>query len=290
MHGVSHTWDFLATWTIDPVVIDGILLTALLYLWGVLIVGSQRTDRSWPRGKTVCFMSGLATVWIALLGPIGSFDGMFFWAHMTQHMLLMMIAAPLIILGDPVLLIMRVASKDVRRRRLVPLLRSRVVRICTDPVLTWLVFAGVLVGAHFSGFYNYALDHEWAHTYIEHPMFLGAALLYFYPILGSTAHRLSAAGKIISLLAMMVPEAMTGFFLYASPYVMYPHYALQDPPFGLEALPDQQLGGALMWAGSMLIDTAWVALAAREWLRADARRTRRVDQGLLPLTSRSSHP
>ena len=70
---------------------------------------------------------------------------------------------------------------------------------------------------------------------------------------------------------------MTGFFIYASPYVMYPFYARVDRPFGPGALADQQLGGALMWAGSMLIDAGWVTLAAYAWLLSEARRGRRLD-------------
>jgi cytochrome c oxidase assembly factor CtaG len=272
-------WTILTTWSFDPLVGSGLLLVAAGYLWAAALITRRFPGTPWPRRYSVAFLGGLALLWIALLGPIGSFDDVFFWAHMTQHMILMMVAAPLLLLGAPVLLILRVSPADVRRRRVLPVLHSRAVRILSDPVLTWLLFVLVLVGTHFSPFYDYALRHAWAHELIEHPLYLGAALLYYYPLVGANAapRKLPPAARVLSLFLMMVPEAMTGFFIYASPFVMYPYYTSVARPFGPSALVDQQLGGALMWAGSMLLDTAWVALAARDWLRADARKTRRVD-------------
>jgi cytochrome c oxidase assembly factor CtaG len=76
---------------------------------------------------------------------------------------------------------------------------------------------------------------------------------------------------------MMTPETMTGFFIYATGYVMYPFYLTVDRPFGPSALRDQQWGGALMWSGSMIIDAVWVTLAAREWLRNEHEVARRID-------------
>ncbi|MEO6702372.1 MAG: cytochrome c oxidase assembly protein, partial [Jatrophihabitantaceae bacterium] len=219
---------------------------------------------------------------LAILGPVGGFDDIFFWAHMTQHLILTMLAAPLLVLGEPVLLILRVATPAWRRRRVVPILRSKVIRWLTDPVATWLLFVVVLLGTHFSPFYDYALNHSWVHDFVEHPLYLIAALLFYYPLLATNPgpRTLAPAGRVISLALMMVPEAFTGFFIYATPYVMYPFYASVQRPFGPGVLADQQLGGALMWSSSMLLDTAWLALAAREWLRADARRTRRLDAAL----------
>jgi putative copper resistance protein D len=76
---------------------------------------------------------------------------------------------------------------------------------------------------------------------------------------------------------MMVPEAMSGFFIYASAYVRYPYYLTVHRPFGPGPLKDQQLGGALMWAGSMIVDSVWVAMAVHEWLRSEERRAHRLD-------------
>lgn len=287
---MRNAWQVLSTWTFDPLVVAGLILAAFSYLWAARVVSRAHPNQPWPIRQFSCFIGGLALLWIALLGPIGSYDDVFFWAHMTQHMIMMMVAAPLLVLGEPALLVLRASTPEFRKRRLLPLLRSRLMRWLSDPVLTWLAFVGVLTGTHFSPFYDYALRHQWAHEFVEHPLYLAVAVLYYYPIIGSNpgARRLSPASRVVSLLLMMVPEALTGFFLYASPFVVYPYYATVARPFGPDVLADQQLGGALMWAGSMLLDTAWVALAAREWLRHDARRVRRTDAAVVIESAKAS--
>ena len=273
---------FLGTWTFDPALGVPLVMATVLYSWGAWTVSARHRDSPWPGRNTVFFQSGVVLLWVSLLGPVGSFDDTFFWAHMVQHMVVIMIAAPLLLLGAPVLLILRVSSPGFRRQWVVPVLRSRAAYALTNPVTTWLILALVIVGAHFTPFYEYALEHEGIHRFVEHPMFLGAALLYFYPLLPGnlTTRKVSPAARMVSLSLMMVPETMTGFFIYASPFVMYPFYAQVDRPFGPATLADQQLGGALMWAGSMAIDAVWISLAAHEWLLGEARKARRLDSVL----------
>jgi cytochrome c oxidase assembly factor CtaG len=158
-------------------------------------------------------------------------------------------------------------------------LRSRILTTLTRPAVGWLLFAGVLVGTHFSPFYEFALEHPWAHEYLEHPLYLGVGLLYYYPLLpGNPGPRPVPYGvRAVSLFSMMFPETMSGFFLYASTYVMYPFYLHAARPFGPPPLVDQRLGGALMWGGSMIIDTVWVTLAVVAWLRSEGRLATRID-------------
>ena len=114
------------------------------------------------------------------------------------------------------------------------MLRSRPVRLLTNPVLTWVLFAGALIGTHFTPFYNYALTHPVVHDYVEHPLYLGVALLYFYPLVGANPfpHGPPPLAKVVSLVLMMAPEALTGFFIYTARSVLYPAYAVSRP-FGL---------------------------------------------------------
>ena len=277
----------LGTWTFDPFVGVGILACGGCYLWAARVVGRRTPFIPWPHRYTVSFMSGLALTWFVVLGPVGAYDDIFFWAHMVQHIALMMVVAPLLLLGAPVLLILRVSSRPIRRKYVVPVLRSRAVAILTDPVISWLLFAGVLLGTHFSPFYDFALRHPLVHDYLEHPLYLGVALIYYYPLLspGPAPRRLSYGVRAISLALMMVPEAMTGFFIYASGYLLYPYYATVSRPFGPAALEDQQFGGALMWGGGMIIDSIWVVLAVLAWLQNEERRAHQIDvQTLADLT------
>ncbi len=279
MRRVDRVLTILATWTFDPVLGLGLIVCACAYLQGLRILTMRGQSPPWPRRYTVCFFSGLALTWFVLLGPIGAYDDIFFWAHMTQHLAIMMVAAPLLVLGAPVLLLLRVSSRQFRRRRLVPILRSRAVAAVTHPVVGWLLFAGVLVGTHFSPFYDFALQHPLVHRYVEHPLYLGAALVYYYPLLSPNPapHRLHYGLRAVSLSLMMVPEAMSGFFIYASSYLLYPYYGAVSRPFGPGPLEDQQFGGALMWAGSMIIDSIWVAIAVHEWLRSEERLAHQID-------------
>ncbi|MEO8518677.1 MAG: cytochrome c oxidase assembly protein [Dermatophilaceae bacterium] len=270
---------FLSSWSFDPALVLVLVSAAVSYTWAARTVSARQPEAPWSARASTCFQSGIALLWVVLQGPTGVFDDTFFWAHMVQHIVLVMVCAPLLLLGAPVLLILRVSSPQVRRRWLVPILRSRPVGVLTDPVVTWLLLAAVVVGTHFTPFYELALESSFLHRFVEHPLYLGAALLYFYPLLpGNLAtRRVAPAGRVVSLFLMMVPETMTGFFIYASPYVMYPFYEHVQRPFGPGALADQQLGGALMWAGSMLIDAGWVTLAAYAWLRSEEAKGRRGD-------------
>jgi cytochrome c oxidase assembly factor CtaG len=269
----------LGTWSFDPVFATGLIGVAAAYLAGVRQVGRRSPTMPWPRRHTASFLSAVALTWIVVLGPVGSYDDTFFWAHMVQHIALMMVIAPLLLLGAPVLLVLRVSPRNVRRRWVTPILRSRVVSWLTHPAVGWAIFAGVLLGTHFSPFYNFALEHPLVHEYVEHPLYLGAALVYYYPLLSVNPgpRRVSYGLRALSLFSMMFPETMTGFFIYSSNYLMYGFYADVHRPFGPAPIADQQFGGALMWGGSMLIDSVWVVLAVCDWLRNEKRVAERID-------------
>jgi putative copper resistance protein D len=279
---------FLTTWTFEPVPAALLIASAAAYIGGVRRLGQQPNKPRWPARCTISFLSGLTLIWLVVLGPIGAFDDIFFWSHMIQHIVLMMLAAPLLLLGNPILLLLRVSPREVRHAYIVPVLRSRVVLFLTNPLVGWLIFAGVLVGTHFSPFFNYSLNHPLVHDYVEHSLYLGAALVYYYPLLGqnSVPRKTSPSLRVISLFTMMIPETMTGFFLYASNYLLYPFYRTVGRPFGPNPLRDQQLAGALMWGGSMVIDSVWVSIAVLEWLHSEERRSHRVDLETLAMATR----
>jgi cytochrome c oxidase assembly factor CtaG len=288
---VDRVLTVLGSWTFDPLLGLVLIACGCGYAWAVRTLSRRQSMIAWPRRYTVSFFAGLALTWFVLLGPVGAYDDVFFWAHMTQHIMIMMVAAPLLLLGAPVLLLLRVSSRRVRRRYVLPVLRSRAVAALTHPVVSWALFAGVIVGTHFSPFYDFALRHPLVHLYVEHPLYLSAALVYYYPLLSPNPvrNRLSPGLRVVSLSLMMVPEAMSGFFIYSSRYLLYPYYATVARPFGPAPLGDQQLGGALMWAAGMIIDSIWVALAAHEWLRSEERRAHRIDletlaQATLPVS------
>lgn len=254
-----------------------LIASTLLYLAGVATL--QRRQQSWSGWRATSFLAGVALIWLVVLGPVGAYDDTFFWDHMVQHMVLMMIAPPLLLLGSPVLLLLRVSRRRVRHDYLVPVLRSRLVTGVSNPVTGWLIFAGVLLGTHFSPLYDLALEHPLVHDYVEHPLYFGASLIYYYPLVGHNAvpRSVQPGVRVASLVTMMIPATMTGFFIYSANYLLYQHYAVVERPFGPGPLADQQLAGGLMWVGSMLIGSVWVVMAVLDWLRSEERRARRID-------------
>jgi putative copper resistance protein D len=267
---------FLSAWRVDLFIVVNLLLVAAWYAWAVRRVNARHPGARWHWGMTTAFMSGMALLSLVYLGPLAEWSHTFFWVHMTQHLVVTMAAAPLLVLGAPITLAFR-ASGARNRRALVRVLRTPIVRWLTNPVVTWLLFAGVLLGAHFTPFYNWALTNHGASILVEQPMFLVAALLYYLPLIGTNLlpRRPSHAARLISLGLMMIPEALIGAVIYFSPVILYPAFDTERP-FGPAPLPDQQLSGALMWALVMVIDAFWMMWVAAEWFASEERRGRRI--------------
>lgn len=270
---------FVSRWDPAPSALLAIVASAALYVAGAVRVSRRAPAHPWPAAATTCFLTGLAACAVAVVGPFGAYDDVFFWAHMAQHVLLTLVAAPLLVLGDPVLLVMRVSSHDTRLRILVPATRSRTARFLARPLVGWSLFVGVMLATHVPAVFDFALQHPWVHDYVEHPLYLATALVFFHPLLAPTTgpYRTPEAVRVLALFSVMVPMAFLGFFLYALPHLGYPFYAHVPRPFGPAPLGDQRLAGALMWSGSMVLSVAWVCLAGLRWLRAEERRAHRVD-------------
>ena len=269
---------FLAVWDLNLFLLLNIVAVTSWYAWASRRVRLADPRSRWPLAHAACFYSGMALLAIAYLGPLAAWSHTFFWVHMTQHLIVMMAAAPLLVLGAPVTLAFRASSGSTRRRLIVPVLRSRAVRLLTNPVFTWVLFASVLMGTHFTGFYDWALTNHDAGMFIEQPLFLIVALLYYFPILGSNlqSHRPSPATRLISMSLMMIPEALVGAVIYFASVVLYPSFGAERP-FGPDPLGDQQLAGALMWALVMIVDSAWMMVVAAEWFTSEERRSHRED-------------
>ncbi|MDQ6687861.1 MAG: cytochrome c oxidase assembly protein [Actinomycetota bacterium] len=276
---MSHAVTLLTGWDLAPVPLTGLVLAAVLYVVAARKVTRLVPAQPWPALETGCFLGGIFTTAVAILGPPGAFDDVFFYAHMTQHILLTMVAAPLFVLGDPALLVLRVSSPEFRRRWLVPVYRSRAVGFLVHPVVGWLLFVGVMVLSHVPAVYDFALTRPLVHDFVEHPLYLVTAVVFFYPLLGPTTgpRHLPEGLRVLSLFSVMLPMAMLGFFVYAASHVDYPFYAHVVRPFGPRPLSDQRLSGALMWASSMALSVGWMVLAGLRWLQSEERRSRRGD-------------
>ena len=270
---------FFGVWSFDAFIAANLLAAAIAYLFGVRRLHQTEPGARWPALRSASFLAGILLLALMYLGPLPAWSHTFFWAHMTQHLVVMMLAAPLIVLGAPITLIYRASSKQTRVLRLDPLFASRAVRLLSDPILTWILFAGVLLGTHFTPFYNWALVNHDLDIFVEQPLYLIAALLFYLPLIGSNSPWPSPAPalRLLSMALMMLPEAAIGAVIYFAPVVMYPAYESVVRPFGPAPLADQQLSGALMWALVMVVDSFWMMICAAEWFASEERRSHEVD-------------
>lgn len=207
----------------------------------------------------------------SFVGPLASAAHEYFWVHMVQHLLVMLVAAPLILLSAPVTRLLR-ASKGRMRKRLASALNSRTFRVLTHPLFTWLLFALVMWVTHFSPIYQLATENELVHL-AEHGAYLTAALLFWAPVIGvdPARHKLSWPVRIAYLLLALPLQSFLGLALYSSERPLYRTYP---------SLDDQRLGALIMWIGGDLVFVFAVALAIGGWMRADAREAKRIDKAL----------
>jgi cytochrome c oxidase assembly factor CtaG len=278
---VPEPTSLLSGWHPDPVVLAAVGLAAAAYL--VLV---RRVDRAHPRSRvprkrTAAWMAGLAVVLIALVSPVGGYATTLFSVHMVQHLLLTLIAAPLLLAAAPVTLLLRAAPADLRRRLLLPILHSRVVRLLAWPPLAWGAFTLVLWVSHFSPLFDAALESELAHQ-LEHALYLGTALMFWSPVVAADPlpRRLSHPVRLLYLGLAMPSQAFLGVALQSAPTPLYPHYATLERAWGPSALLDQRIAGVVMWAGGELLLVVPVLLLVAAWFKAEERRMAREDARL----------
>lgn len=237
---------------------------ALLYGWGLIRVA--RLARRFPARAVVYYAIGLVSTGAALLGPLGVLSDRSLAWHMVQHLILMSLAAPLILLGAPFRLAL--ASMPGRAAAmLVRILASGPMRTISHPAFAWLQFAFVLYGVHFSPLYQASLENEWIHAF-EHTIFLVSAIIFWTPVLAVSPapHAPPHPVRLLSVFLALPMSAFLGFAFYVTHRVMYAHYA--GRPY---ALDDQMNAGAVMWvAGGGPLFIAFLCIVA-DWAARDRR-------------------
>ncbi|HSZ49357.1 MAG TPA: cytochrome c oxidase assembly protein [Streptosporangiaceae bacterium] len=234
-------------WQFAPIVTAAVVAAAGLYGWGVLRVARRHRARPWPAWRTGMFMGGLAMVVIATQSGIGAYDDLLFYDHMVQHLILIMVAPPLLIFGQPITLLLH-ASRNPLHTWAKRVLRSRVATFLTWPVFGALAYAAAIVGAHLSGLANLVERNQTVHN-LEHALFLVVGYLFFLPILGQEPIRwkLSYPVRFVVLVLIMPIDTFTGLALgnggASSPGVP----TGLRPAWAPSPVQDLHLGGAVMW-------------------------------------------
>ena len=207
-----------------------------------------------PRWRAALYTLALVTLAVALLGLDEAAESRFSW-HMIQHLLLVMVAAPLVLLGNPLPLVMWGLSRTMRGQLAAAALRPATTVRRALVVLSSLPVAGALYvitvwGWHLPALYDAAAEHELVHV-VEHVMLLGAALVFWWPVIRA-APRLrppSHPGLVIGyLVAATAQNTALGMALTVPDRAFYPHYVSEAARLGISAVDDQAFGGGLMWS------------------------------------------
>jgi putative membrane protein len=253
------TWQLLSvTWSWDPSVWVGCAALIGVYLAAV---------RSYIDNKrAILFIAGVLIMWFALESPLDELgDTYLFSAHMAQHLLLILAVPPLLLMGLPRRLAVRILDWPPA---------DRIEQILSRPLLAWLLGIGTLWMWHIPVLYNATLHNEYIHI-VEHTDFLVTSTILWWPVLAPVMERrLSPLGTIAYLFAAMAASSVLGIILTFTPPGLYDYLHPVDTlgalplirqGWGLRPEVDQQIGGLLMWVPSGLVYLSGILSALGRW-------------------------
>jgi cytochrome c oxidase assembly factor CtaG len=255
----------LAEWSLPPLLTIAVVLTACAYLRGWLAIRKTRAAQ-FTVLRLNCFLLGLAVLWLAVASPLDDFADALLSAHMVQHLLLMSVVPPLLLLGWPVVPLLRGMPAWILKPVLGPLLRLAVLRRLgrwlISPPVAWIAMNLTFLGWHIPAAYDFALQHEYWHDF-EHVCFLASSSAFWWCVIQPwpTQSRRNSWGLLVYLLsADLVNTALSAFLAFCD-WPVYSYYLTQPNPFHVSPLSDQILGAVIMWvAGS------FVFLAPATWI------------------------
>jgi putative membrane protein len=241
----------LQSWS-NPFGVDvALCLVALIYARGWLRMRMAFPGLISPR-RLVAFFGGIICVWIAIGSPLNAFDDALLTVHMLQHLLLMSVAPPLILLGAPQLPLLHGLPQFFARGVASPILRASSVKrlghFVSNPAFCWLAAAFTLIGWHVPALFELALRWNWLHE-LEHASFLVAGLLFWWPVIQPwpSAARWPRWSIPLYLFCATLPcDALSAFLAFCD-RVIYSSYLSAPQLLQVSTLADQQLAASLMW-------------------------------------------
>lgn len=262
-------------WTFEPWEIACLALSAAFYAIGLVRLWRRAgVGRGVRVAQAAAFVAGLLVIVAALVSPLDALGDQLFSAHMVEHELLMIVAAPLLVVGRP-LAVWVWAFPAPARAALGAFFHRPGWRtpwlVLTGPVAAWILHALALWLWHLPALFEAALESEAMHA-LQHICFLGTALVFWWSVLGGGA-RHERGMALLSLFTTMVHTGALGALLTLATVVWYPAYRATAPAWGLTPLEDQQLGGIIMWVPAGLVYIVAGLVMAGRWL-AEPRRAR----------------
>jgi putative membrane protein len=270
----------MTAWAFDPLIVIGLVLSAWLYWRGAT---SEHGIRRWER---YCYWLGWLSLVVALVSPLHPMGEVLFSAHMAQHEILMLVSAPLLVLGRPLIPYLWSLPREWRS-----ISRSgwiqRPWRWLSRPFNAWWIHAVALWGWHAPSLFQATVDNDVIHT-LQHLSFLVSALLFWWALLRGRDVRMGYGMAVLYVFSTGVHSSILGALLTFSPRVWYPVYSGTTQAWGLTPLEDQQIGGLIMWVPAGLVFLAAGLALFAKWIQQPTRQ--QVTAALLLLTLTSCTP
>jgi len=273
--GPQNTSELLRAWTFEPGVIIPIVASAVLYSLGVFRL-RRASPKSVRKSNIVYFALGWAALVLALVSPVHAWGSVLFSAHMTQHELLMLAAAPLLVLGRPVVPFLWALPRSWA----ITLARWSKVgawettwRTISNPVVAWIIHAVVLWAWHAPALFEATLENESIHA-LQHASFLFSALLFWWAVIHGRQRALGFGLAVLYMFTTALHSGLLGALLTFANSVWYPGYAERTAAWALTPLEDQQIGGLIMWIPAGLVYIAAGLALFAGWLRESEARAR----------------
>jgi putative copper resistance protein D len=275
----------LLRWHFDPPVVAGLL--AMVTAFAYAVRAANRRGAQVAPARVRYFAAAIAVMALALLSPVATLSEERFSVHMAEHLLLLFGTAPLLALSAPVTLALQATPSAVRRSVLLRALNSPAVKLLSQPVFTWVLFAGVMYASHFSALYDAALRHPLLHG-VEHLLYLAAAALFWWPVIrrDPVPGSFPWPARLLYLGLAMPYQSLLGLAIYSSNSPLYATYLTYASRTAV--IDDQHLAGAIMWIVGDVLMLCALGLAAVGWVRHEARESDRVDANLAALRAARS--
>jgi cytochrome c oxidase assembly factor CtaG len=267
------------------------LASSVIVVIGIYAVGAMRLWRQAGYGRGVglaealAFITGCAALAIALSPPLDEWSERRLAAHMVQHELLMVVAAPLIAVGAPLVGILWAVPSRVRRALVGTVHQRPLIRVwrtVSSPPFAFALYGVALWTWHLPALYDRALRHEAVHA-VQHLCFFGSATLFWWGLVRGRRGRTGYGAAVVYLFVTALHGGVLGALLTVSPRPWYAAYVAHHPG-GLTPLEDQQLAGLLMWIPAGMAFAAGALFLFAAWLRQSDRASRFQSRPLLRST------
>ncbi len=263
------------TWSFEPAVLIPLGVALALYLLGVRRMKGEQLRRVAGGLRIASFLAGIGVVFIALESPIDSVADALFSVHMVQHLLLLLVAPPLLVAGRPAMVWLW--AFDVAGRRAVASGWQRAgllhtFRFLTRPLPAWVLLSAALMFWHVPWAYDLAVRNPLVHD-MEHLCFLGFGLSFWTVVVAPYGRRvLDYGATMLYVISIGFEMGLIGAILTFAGHALYAVHAHTTATWGLTPLQDQQMAGVIMWIPGNMIHLSTLCALFYAWFRASEQR------------------